>query len=200
MGADDAETDATDATSVSAGASERTLSSRRTSSQSSLLCDVEGTTITAGGRKRRHAIPFKGVYRCKLSSGDFWQSQISIDGTTFHLGVFDDINKAARAYDTQARALNRQLNFPNDPLPEAPAPPLGPPIEMWVPDEFNDLDEEKQQAFWEGYGIQREAAHKGARMASGARVPAVLQGKGCAQDTIQGAPQLPDLAKARSTP
>lgn len=63
------------------------------------------------GRRRKYDIAFKGVYPCRVSGGNFFQSQISVNGTTHHLGVFTSAEEAALAYDEQARLLGRRLNF-----------------------------------------------------------------------------------------
>jgi len=70
----------------------------------------------ASGRRRKHDIKFKGVYSCRVSGGNFWQAQISVNGTTHHLGVFSSAVDAARAYDEQARIFGRRLNFEDPPI------------------------------------------------------------------------------------
>lgn len=116
---------------------------------------AEGSQGSTAGRRRRHAIPYKGVYKCSMTGGQFWQAQISIDGTTYHLGVFEDMEDAARAYDAQARLLGRRVNFPDDPGSPSSAPT--PKMEQvkpfhldWSPAACNDLDDQKRAAFWHG--------------------------------------------------
>mmetsp|Transcript_49304 Transcript_49304/g.115352 ORF Transcript_49304/g.115352 Transcript_49304/m.115352 type:complete len:199 (-) Transcript_49304:268-864(-) len=140
----------------------------------------ERSDQTGSSRKcRKYDIKFKGVYACKLSGGSYWQAQISIYGNTHHLGVFSTAEEAGRAYDEQARALGRKLNFPNEdaPPPRAgqrlgrlPPPPqklgklavvaMSPTLAtagdatlgtFWSgPCWVNDLDDEKVAAFWKG--------------------------------------------------
>jgi len=71
-------------------------------------------------RPRKYGIKFKGVYASAPAGIPMWQAQISINGSTLHLGVFASAEEAAHAYDSQARALGRKLNFPDA---EASYPP-----------------------------------------------------------------------------
>jgi hypothetical protein len=88
----------------------------------------------ASGRRRKYDIMYKGVYSCKVSGGNFWQAQISVNGTTQHLGVFSSPIEAAHAYDKQAITLGRRRNFEDPPQVQvaygfpaaAPPQPLSP--------------------------------------------------------------------------
>lgn len=60
---------------------------------------------------------FKGVCRHRRVRGDGWVAAITCDGTSRHLGVFEDPELAARAYDAAARELFGEfarLNFPQE--------------------------------------------------------------------------------------
>ncbi|KAJ1639349.1 hypothetical protein T492DRAFT_937702 [Pavlovales sp. CCMP2436] len=149
--------------------------------QSDARSDHTGSSL----KRRKYDIKFKGVYACRVSGGNYWQAQISIYGNTHHLGVFSTAEEAGRAYDEQARALGRKLNFPNEdaPPPRAgqrlgrlPPPPqklgklavvaMSPTLAtagdatlgtFWSgPCWVNDLDDEKVAAFWRG-ALPREA-------------------------------------------
>ena len=65
---------------------------------------------------------FRGVSWCKLSRK--WKAKIALGvkhklgGKSKHLGIFDDDQEAARAYDAEARKHERKLNFPPAEAPQ----------------------------------------------------------------------------------
>jgi hypothetical protein len=93
-----------------------------TATTSNAQSDAHSDQTGSSRKRRKYDIKFKGVYACKVSGGNYWQAQISIYGNTTHLGVFRTAEEAGRAYDEQARALGRKLNFPNE---DAPPPKAG---------------------------------------------------------------------------
>ncbi len=52
---------------------------------------------------------YKGVSRHAATGR--WSAQAWINGKNVYLGLFDDEEAAARAYDDKVRGLGRQLNF-----------------------------------------------------------------------------------------
>ena len=62
-------------------------------------------------RSMRHS-EFRGVswYKNRFK----WRATININGTTKHLGLFDEEVEAARAFDDHASQLGRTLNFEHD--------------------------------------------------------------------------------------
>jgi len=115
---------------VSAAASLATTRNASPDQGSVVKREEAGTVNPASGRRRKYDIKYKGVYACKVSGGNYWQAQISVNGTTHHLGVFASPHEAARAYDEQARMLGRRLNFEDNTHTVAygfPAPVSGQP-------------------------------------------------------------------------
>lgn len=58
---------------------------------------------------------YKGVFRVSKKESSRWKASIRKDGKTYHVGVYDTEEDAARAYDTSARAMfgeYARLNFP----------------------------------------------------------------------------------------
>lgn len=92
---------------------------------------------------RKYNIPYKGVF--KVGRGPLWQAQISVDGTTKHLGVFATMEDAARAYDARALELGRDTNF--DYTTTAATTP-------------STMDQAHVQAFWSG--VRQVTDHLGA--------------------------------------
>lgn len=65
------------------------------------------------GLNENNTSGFKGVSYCKMT--DRWESKISIKGTTYKLGRFNDPVEAAKAYDCAAKSTWKEfawLNFP----------------------------------------------------------------------------------------
>jgi hypothetical protein len=58
------------------------------------------------------ASEFVGVYRKPTAKK--WEAVINVEGKATRLGAFDSEEEAARAYDAQAAALGKPVNFPSE--------------------------------------------------------------------------------------
>jgi len=67
------------------------------------------------GKQKNNTSGYKGVYWAK--SNKRWRAQIKKDNKLIHIGMFDILEEAARAYDAKAKELfgeYAQLNFPEE--------------------------------------------------------------------------------------
>ena len=59
---------------------------------------------------------YKGVYWRKHRQK--WEAEIGKDRVQYHLGFYDDIVEAAKAYDAKARELHKEFAYQNFPKPK----------------------------------------------------------------------------------
>lgn len=72
---------------------------------------IAGTSRNQANRKPNGERPYKGVHQ---HTNGRWRARVKVDGITHHLGYFDTLEEAARAYDEGAKRFFgefAQLNF-----------------------------------------------------------------------------------------
>lgn len=72
---------------------------------------------SGNSRNRKLRCDNTSGYKGVLATANRWRATIGINGKSHHIGVFDNIIDAARAYDKKAREVFGEfakLNFPDD--------------------------------------------------------------------------------------